>query len=48
MTHKSIKKYIEQNKLREFQINIIETFTRLITLSPRIDTMKILIEELDK
>jgi len=48
MTHKSIKKYIEQKKLREFQVNIIETFTRLIGLSPKIDTMKILIKNLDK
>jgi len=48
MTHKSIKKYIEQKKLREFQVNIIETFTRLIDLSPRIDSMKVLIENIDK
>jgi hypothetical protein len=48
MTHKSIKKYIEQKKLREFQINIIETFTSLINLSPKFDSMKMLIEKLDK
>ncbi len=48
MTHKSIRKYIEQKKLREFQVNIIETITRLISLRPKIDTMKILIENLDK
>lgn len=48
MTHKSIKKYIELKQLREFQINIIETFSRLITLSKKNEKMEYLIEILDK
>lgn len=48
MTHKSIRNYIELKELREFQMNIIDSLTRLIQLNHKIDSKKTLIEQLDK